>query len=133
MKNQRQHCSPWKRGIAIGIAFLVLCTPSISFGWGAGGHMMTAQIAFNRLNPTAKAKVLELLAIDINHAAITANSPDFVDASHWADDIRKEPGFESFAILHFIDKPFPPGAHVPEIDPQNIVKALNDNVEILKT
>lgn len=131
MKNQRQH--PWKRGLAISIVFLILCTPSISLGWGAGGHMMTAQIAFNRLNPTAKAKVIELLAVDINPSAVTAKSTDFVNASHWADDLRPFSEFDSFKPLHFIDKPFPPGSNLPAIDPENIVKALEDNVNILKT
>ena len=130
MKNQRQH---WKCALAIGIVFLILCTPSISLGWGAGGHMMTAQIAFSRLNPTAKAKVIELLAIDINPAAVTAKSTDFVNASHWADDLRPFAEFDSFKALHFIDKPFPPGSNLPAIDPENIVKALEDNVNILKT
>jgi S1/P1 Nuclease len=133
MKNQRQHRSPFKRGLAIGIACLILCTPSISFGWGAGGHMMTAQIAFNRLNPKARAKVIELLAIKINPSAVTAKSTDFVNASHWADDLRPFPEFDSFKALHFIDKPFPAGGQLPPIDPENIVKALHDNVEILKT
>jgi len=133
MKNKRQHCSPCKRALAIGIACLILCTPSLTFGWGAGGHMMTAQIALSRLNPKARAKVNELLAIDINPAAVTAKSPDFVNAAHWADDLRPFPEFDSFKALHFIDKPFPPGANLPEIDPENIVKALHDNVEILKT
>jgi len=133
MKNQRQHCSPCKRGLAIGIACLVLCTPSISFGWGAGGHMMTAQIAFNRLNPKARAKAMELLAIEINPSTVTAKSTDFVNASHWADDLRPFSEFDSFKPLHFIDTPFPPGANLPEIDPANIVKALEDNVNILKT
>ena len=130
MKNQRQH---WKCALAIGIVFLILCTPSISLGWGAGGHMMTAQIAFSRLNSTAKAKVIELLAIDINPAAVTAKSTDFVNASHWADDLRPFAEFDSFKALHFIDKPFPPGSNLPAIDPENIVKALEDNVNILKT
>src|ERR1041385_81526 len=130
MKNQRQH---GKRALAIGIVFLILCTPSISLGWGAGGHMMTAQIAFSRLNPTAKAKAIELLAIDINPAAVTAKSTDFVNASHWADDLRPFAEFDSFKALHFIDRPFPPGSNLPAIDPENIVKALEDNVNILKT
>lgn len=133
MKNQRQHCGPCKRALVISIACLILCTPSISFGWGAGGHMMTAQIAFSRLNPKAKAKVIALLAVDINPSAVTAKSKDFVNASHWADDLRPFSEFDSFKPLHFIDKPFPPGPNAPAIDPENIVKALEDNVNILKT
>ena len=114
----------------------MLCTPALSLGWGAGGHMMVASIAFKRLNPHAKAKVQALLARPINPAAVTAKSPDFVNAAHWADDLRPFAEFDSFKPLHFIDKPFstdgtPLPSDIPEAD--NIVKALEDNVNILKT
>jgi len=87
MTNKNSRTWP-QRGIALGVVLLVLCTPSISLGWGAGGHMMTASIAFQRLNPRAKAKANELLAIFINPADVTAKSPDFISASHWPDDLR---------------------------------------------
>ena len=133
MKNERIR-RLFKRGMAIGIACLILCTPSISLGWGAGGHMMTAQIAFKRLNPAAKAKAIELLAIRIDPASVSAKSKDFVNASHWPDDLRPFPEFDSFKALHFIDKPFSTdGTPLPAPEPDNIVKALEDNVNILKT
>src|SRR3981081_3429647 len=135
MPNNNSRTWP-QRGIALGVVLLVLCTPSISLGWGAGGHMMTASIAFQRLNPRAKAKANELLAIFINPADVTAKSPDFISASHWADDLRSLPAFDAFKPLHFINLPFsiastPIPADLP--DPNNIVKALGDNVQILKT
>jgi hypothetical protein len=134
MKNKRQHHPLFKRALSIVIACAILCTPAISFGWGAGGHMMTAHIAFSRLNPTARAKAKELLAIPINPAAVTRTSKDFVNASHWADDLRPFAEFDSFKPLHFKDLFFTlDGSALPEIDPNNIVKALEDNVEILKT
>jgi hypothetical protein len=134
MKMKRQHHPLFKRALSIVIAFLILCTPSISLGWGAGGHMMTAHIAFRRLNPTARAKATELLAIPINPAAVTATSLNFVNASHWADDLRPFPEFDSFKPLHYKDFFFTlDGSTLPEIDPNNIVKALEDNVNILKT
>jgi hypothetical protein len=135
MKNERTR--RWFRsGIASGISFLILCLPSTSLGWGAGGHMMTAQIAFKRLKPKAKAKAIELLALPINPASITKKSKDFVNASHWPDDLRPVQEFDPFLKRHFIDNPFSPDstplpAGMPEDD--NIVKALADNVEILKT
>lgn len=95
--------------------------------------MMTAHIAFSRLTPQAKAKVMELLAIEINPVAVTRKSKNFVNASHWADDLRPFPEFDSFRPLHFIDKPFPiERPNLPALDPQNVVKALQDNIEILK-
>ncbi|HXD32948.1 MAG TPA: S1/P1 nuclease [Pyrinomonadaceae bacterium] len=124
----------FRLGTAIGVIFLLICMPTISLGWGAGGHMMTAQIAFKRLNRTAKAKALELLAIPIDPAAVTRQSKDFVNASHWADDLRPFSEFDAFKPRHFIDKAFSlDGTPLPANDPDNIVKALEDNVEILKT
>ena len=124
----------FKSGIAISLVFLILCTPTISLGWGAGGHMIVAQIAFKRLNPNAKAKANELLAIAINPAAVSATSKDFVNASHWADDLRPFAEFDSFKALHFIDNPFSiDGTALPSLPTPNIVTALEDNVNILKT
>jgi len=135
MKNEPKR-RLFKGGIAIGLVCFILCTPSISLGWGAGGHMMVAQIAFTRLNPKAKAKANELLAIAIPTDPPVARSTDFVNAAHWADDLRPVDAFKDFKVLHFIDNPFSTDgtalpAGVPE--PDNIVKALEDNVNILKT
>jgi hypothetical protein len=131
---KKKPCGIFRNAIAIGGVCLVLCTPSISFGWGAGGHMITAQIAFGRLTPNAKAQAKMLLAIPINPAATSAKSKDFVNAAHWADDIRSSPDFAAFAPLHFIDKPFSTdGTRLPAVPRPNIVTALRDNVKILKT
>ena len=125
----------FKSRIAIGLLGIMLCTPSLSLGWGAGGHMMVASIAFKRLNPRAKAKANALLALPINPAAVTAKSKNFVNAAHWADDLRPFAEFDSFKPLHFIDKPFSSdGTALPtDLPEDNIVKALEDNVNILKT
>jgi hypothetical protein len=126
----------YKTRITLGLLALILSIPSLSLGWGAGGHMMVASIAFQRLNPRAKAHATALLARAINPSAVSLKSNDFVNAAHWADDLRPFPEFDSFKPLHFIDNPFatdgtPLPAGVPE--PDNIVTALEDNVNILKT
>jgi len=126
----------FKSKIAIGLLGIMLCIPSLSLGWGAGGHMMVAFIAFKRLNPQAKAQAIALLARPINPAAVSKKSKDFVNASHWADDVKKLAGFEFSGDLHFIDKPFSTDATPLPTDlpkPDNIVKALQDYVNILKT
>src|SRR5689334_14377038 len=97
MKNQRPL---FKRGLSIIIVCLIICSPSISLGWGAGGHMMTADIAYHRLNHKARAKVIELLAIEINPVEVTAKSKSFVSASHWPDDLRPFKEFDMFKPLH---------------------------------
>lgn len=118
----------------ISVIIVVLCAPSLSLGWGAGGHMMVADIAFKRLNPRAKAQVTQLLAVPINPASITRKSKDFVNAAHWADDLRPFAEFDSFKALHFIDGPFSvDGTSLPAVPTPNIVTALEENVNILKT
>jgi hypothetical protein len=114
---------------------LILSTSTTSIGWGPGGHMMVASIAFGRLNSKAKAQVTKLLAIPINPCDVTKKSADFVNAAHWADDVRPNLGFEFAPNLHFADFPFvvdnTPAPNLPE--PQNIIKALEHYVEVLKT
>ena len=133
MKNESKR-QMFRSRITIGILGVMLFTPSLSFGWGAGGHMMVASIAFKRLNPRAKAKAIELLAIPINPAAITAKSKNFINASHWPDDLRPFPEFDHFKELHFIDTPFSADrAQLPALPTPNIVTALQENVEILRT
>jgi hypothetical protein len=125
----------WSRTrIATGLLGILLFMPSLALGWGAGGHMMVASIAFKRLNPRAKAEAIALLARPINPAAVTAKSLDFINAAHWADDLRPFAEFDSFKELHFIDTPFATdGTALPAVPEPNIVKALEDNVNILKT
>ena len=122
------------------LSFLLACcliyfTSTNAIGWGAGGHMMVASIAFKRLNPTAKATVQKLLAIPINPCAVTAKSPDFVNAAHWGDDVRPSLGFEFAPNLHFVDFPFSAdGTPLPDLpEPHNIIMALEHYVEVLKT
>jgi S1/P1 nuclease len=114
---------------------LAFFTSMNALGWGPGGHMMVASIAFKRLNPTAKAKVKKLLAIPVNPCAVTAKSPDFVHAAHWADDVRPKLGFEFAPNLHYVDFPFSTdGTPLPDLpEPQNIIKALEHYVDVLKT
>ncbi|HKV40255.1 MAG TPA: S1/P1 nuclease [Blastocatellia bacterium] len=115
---------------------LVLGFVPSSFGWGAGGHMMVASIAYSRLNSRAKAEVDRLIAIEIEPKSITEKSRDFMDAGHWADDIRSDQKFKFAAVLHYIDQPIagddtPVPANLSGKD--NIVTALTHYVHVLKT
>lgn len=134
MKIENKHCA-FRSRVAIGVICFILITPTLSLSWGAGGHMMTAQIAFDRLNPRAKAQARKLLAIRINPAAVSQRSRNFINASHWADDLRPFPEFDSFKELHFIDTFFSEdGTPLPtDLPPNSIVTALEENVNILKT
>jgi hypothetical protein len=125
-----------KNAIALAAICLILSTPTVLLGWGSGGHMMVAHIAFGRLNPNAKAQVQKLLAVSINPPDVTAKSLDFLNASHWADDVKHLTGFEFSGDLHFIDIPFSTDRTKLPRDlpkPENIVKALGHYVDVLKT
>ena len=123
----------FNRTIALAVVCLILCTPAISLGWGSGGHMMVAQIAFGRLNQHAKAEVMTLLAIPLEPLSATAKSKDFVNAAHWADDLRDFSEFDVFLPFHFVDTPFSDdGTDLPDVASNNILKALKSNVNILR-
>ena len=122
------------RGLAVILCFLLLVDQGLC--WGAGGHMIVAQIAYARLNSRAKAEVDKLIGLRIEPAAITEKSLDFVNASHWPDDLRPDKAFANTLPLHFVNFPFTPDhtklpAELPEAE--NIITALNKYVDVLKS
>ena len=135
----------FKSTLALGVVCLILCTPIVSLGWGAGGHMIVAKVAFDRLTPHAKQEVAKLLAIQITRpglspkskgllASATSKSKDFVNAAHWPDDLRPIPEFDCFKELHFVDTAFSDdGTALSSLPTPNIINALKDAVDTLKT
>jgi hypothetical protein len=131
--------------IALSVVCLILCLPTMSLGWGPGGHMIVAKVAFDRLTPHAKQEVAKLLAIQITRpglspksksllASATSKSKDFVNAAHWPDDLRPIPEFDCFKELHFVDTAFSDdGTATPSLPTPNIINALKDAVDTLKT
>ena len=128
--------TPARRGVSAAVLLcLVLLPARTSSAWGAGGHMMTARIAYDRLNPRAKAEADRLMAIVINPADVTSKRLGFFRGSVWPDDVRGRPGFGFSGDLHFADFPFSvdatPLPNLPK--PENVIKALGRYVEVLKT
>jgi hypothetical protein len=132
----KQSCWSVARRVAAGV---VLIVPAAAWAWGPGGHMIAAKIAYDKIaadNPKAKAEIDRLLAVPVGPASIARRTSDFVNAAHWADDIKHTQGFEQTADEHFIDFPFAadktalPGDLPKEV---NIVKALSDYVDDLKS
>lgn len=120
--------------MALTLCLLLLSRDGLT--WGDGGHMIVANIAYARLNPAAKAQVDKLIKIDIEPATITAKDLDFVNAAHWADDLRPVEGFSDTLGLHFVDNPFSTdGTTLPTDlpEPLNVITALKKYVNILKT
>ena len=131
-KNHHRFSS--KNLFALALVAAGLLSYGSAFGWGAAGHMMVAKIAYDRLNPRARAEADRLMKISIGpNDALQSN--DFINSGRWADDIKSSKTFPKFDKDHFIDIPFSAdGTPVPTNQPEaeNIVKALNDNVQILK-
>jgi hypothetical protein len=120
--------------VAVTLCFFLMMNEAL--GWGPGGHMIVAQIAYARLNPKAKAEVDKLIALRIEPTAITEKSLGFVNASHWPDDLRPEKAFADTLPLHFVDFPFSPdGTALPAGLPgeRNIITALTKYVDVLKS
>ena len=125
-----------RRGVSAAVLLcLVLLPARTASAWGAGGHMMTAKIAFDRLNPKAKAEAVRLMAIPINPADITNKRLGFFRGSVWPDDVRSSPGFGFSGKLHFADFPFSvDSTPLPDLpEPENVIVALGRYVEVLKT
>lgn len=112
-----------------------LMVPGAAWAWGAGGHMMVAQIAEQRLTPAARAQVVMLLQVKLDPAVLSTKTRDMVNAAHWADDLRPVEAYSFAKPLHFVDNPFSTdGTDVPEDLPEsaNILSALDTYVGVLK-
>ena len=81
---------------------LVGCPLPAVKAWNAEGHMGVAQLAYNHLNPIAKAKCDALIAVNLGTFSSAATST-FVTASVWADDFKSALGTSNW---HYIDLPF---------------------------
>ena len=90
------------RWIKLMAGLFLCCSPLQTLkAWNAEGHMVTAQIAYNHLNPVAKARCDELIGITLTNS--TPGTSNFVTAAVWADDFKTPLGTSAW---HFIDLPF---------------------------
>jgi hypothetical protein len=65
--------------------------------WGSQGHQIVAQIAAQKLTPSARASVESLLRDRAPNA--------MREAANWADDLRDIPGMEVTAPFHYVNFP----------------------------
>lgn len=96
--------------------------------WWDAGHLVTAFIAYENLNPTAKAKVDELTAVlqrdypYLNH---------FVTLAAWPDDLKSE-GVYQYNDWHYTNIPYNPrGVALPPQPNIDIIWAIGQNQQIL--
>ena len=91
--------------------------------WNAEGHMAVAQLAYNNLDPTVKAKCDALIAVSVSPGGSSTNT--FVTAACWADDYKSQLGTGTW---HYIDLPFSlDGTSFANFVPESfdLVKAVN--------
>ncbi len=79
------------------VACLCILASGPAAAWGDIGHKATAIIAYQRLNPKAKAAVDVLLAADPD----TLTAKDFPSRATWADKFHT--GHRETAAWHFVD------------------------------
>jgi hypothetical protein len=121
--------------------------------WWDGGHMQSAAVAYDRLDPAVRAKVDALIKLNPDYSKWVDGIADadrdrfaFVHASTWADDIKGEAGYTDSGdtptshnaarnigysdklrhkYWHFIDLPFSPdGTAVRPPDPVNAMTQI---------
>ena len=124
----------------ITLTWLLAITATVNVSaWDGTGHMLVAQIAHDRLNDKARARVDALAAqLDNNGAAYNA-----ISIACWPDDIKdrnsKSPFQGQFKPWHYIDigcLPTDPDVftHPPALTATNgdVVTALNHCVELIR-
>lgn len=107
----------------LSLIFLFLFIPIKVYSWNAIGHMVIADIAYQNLKPTARAKVDEMVA---NLHKEYPNTGTFLQLAYWLDEIRGQ-HIDTYAHWHYIDVPFSTdGTPIKNtIDTDNAVWALN--------
>jgi hypothetical protein len=88
-------------GVLLLFFLLGAVQPPQAKAWGAEGHMVTAQIAYNNLDPAVKSRCDSLIAVPLTYSS--TNSSNFVTAACWADDFKSQLGTGGW---HYIDLPF---------------------------
>lgn len=98
--------------------FLIALSAQASFAWDAVGHFIVAQIAYDRLTPTAKAQSERLIKVLLTDPDVTAlpekeRDYNFITAAAWQDDIRTLD--RKWSSWHFIDLPIDHAVTLDEI------------------
>ena len=99
--------------------------------WDAGGHMLTAEIAWQRLQPGVRAKVSALVAKLPNE--YNAGQPyNFVTAPAWMDDMRSMPKYP-WSKLHYVTLEYTAtGTPVVIPEPPHILSGIEECIAALK-
>jgi S1/P1 Nuclease len=121
-----------RRVLQVGLLVLALLLPqSAAFAWGETGHMLVSLIAYQRLNPTAKARV-DALTKTIRFAGKTY---DGATIGVWMDDLKADSTHDDMRVWHYIDIPIFDGVAVDpafKYDDENVVARIKWATDALK-
>lgn len=108
--------------------FGLMAQPALA--WWDTGHMVTAQIAYERLQPALRKEADRLIQV---LAAAEPATKDFVPASVWMDGLKAR-GLSAFDKWHYINLPYNAEglAIVPAAKEENVVWAINQAVMTLR-
>lgn len=86
--------------LLVALAAGLLATPRPALAWGAAGHRIVCEIAWNELTSRVKTHLKEILATDPQH-------PQFNEICNWPDKVRDEPAFADDKVRHYVDSSVP--------------------------
>ena len=101
-----------KRFPVIVVLIFCVCLPRTSFAWGATGHRIIAEIAFNYLDEQTKRNVLAYL-----------DGMSIEQAANWMDEMRSDPAYDYMKPYHYVD--FDRGQSATALSGDNILGVLN--------
>ena len=99
--------------------------------WDGGGHMLTGQIAWERLRPEVRLKV-SALAVKLPNEYNGKQPYNFVTAPAWMDDMRSMPKYP-WSKLHYVNLEYT-ATGTPVVIPEgpHIISAIEESVAALK-
>jgi hypothetical protein len=96
----------WNKARLLVLAFAAWCLPVSAHAWGARGHHLVTELAYQRLTPHARAEVNRLLAVGAGDNTTFCPIDSIDSASVWADCVRRRNSPFSYQDRwHYIDIP----------------------------
>lgn len=87
-----------RRLARLGLLLLFVCAPIPAHAWGPSGHRIVAELAQQRLSPSAQREVARVLG---------GRQKRLADVANWADELRNEPAqrdlWRASSKLHFVN------------------------------
>lgn len=87
------------------ITGLLVSTPVWTFAWSPSGHRVTGRAALGMLDETARTRVIAILSSGLPGTGNPDTARAIDQACNWPDSVRKQPGWEWSAPLHYVNIP----------------------------